>query len=380
VLRKDDIEFVKETVALHVPVLSLYVDINPALPENAGGAWFARVKDAIKALPAPRDLAAEVIAKLDLERPQTRTYVLFASKHLMKTYELHVDLPLVDLTRGRVDARWGEPYMFPLLYVLDESEHHGVLFIDQWKWRLFEVFLGEIEEISKAFLDLSNEEPPPIPRPAQRFVEGVTLRGGAIGDRFARHVEAHEQRFYKRAAQALEKLIDAHHIGQLILMGPHEDTHLFEQYLPRRIRALAASHVSSLPNPGASAGEVLKKVDPIIEENVGARELALLREVRDRGRWTVPTVLQDLQMSRLHLLIAPWKLEVVVWRCASGLVAWDRAAIDAFCPGQQTKQSELRDVLPELAVAHGARLELVRGKAEAQLLGEFGGLAGLPRW
>jgi hypothetical protein len=70
-----------------------------------------------------------------------------------------------------------------LLYVLDESERHAVVFIDQANWRLFEVFAGEIEEIAGAFLDLSNEEAPPMPRPAERFVEGVTLRGGAAGDR-----------------------------------------------------------------------------------------------------------------------------------------------------------------------------------------------------
>jgi hypothetical protein len=171
VLRKSDIEFVKETIAWHAsPVLSLYVDVNPALPENAGRAWFARLKNAVKALPAPPDLTSQIIAKLELERPQARRCVLFASKRLMKKYALHVDLPFVDSTRGRVDARWGEPYTFPLLYVLDESERHGVVLIDQSKWRVFEIFLGEIEEIAGAFLDLSNEEPPPIPRPAERFV------------------------------------------------------------------------------------------------------------------------------------------------------------------------------------------------------------------
>jgi hypothetical protein len=178
----------------------------------------------------------------------------------------------------------------------------------------------------------------------------------------------------------LEKLIDARHICRLTLMGPHEDTHLFEHYLSRSIRGLVVGHIPSLPNAGANAGEVLKKVGPIIEESVRAHELALLQEVRERGRWTVPTVLQDLQMGRLYLLLAPWKLDLVVWRCTSGLVACDRQAIDAFCPGQETKQRELRELLPDLAATHGARLELVQGGAETKLLEEFGGLAGLARW
>jgi hypothetical protein len=87
-----------------------------------------------------------------------------------------------------------------------------------------------------------------------------------------------------------------------------------------------------------------------------------------------------LQMGRLHLLLAPWRLERAVWRCASGAVAVDPEAAQAFCPGQLVKQVRLQDLLPDLAVAHGARLEFVQGDAETRLLQEFGGLAGLARW
>jgi hypothetical protein len=69
VLGKDDIRFVKETIAPHpTPVLSLYIDVNPAKPENAWRASLVRVKDALKALPIPRDLAKTVIEKLEMVR------------------------------------------------------------------------------------------------------------------------------------------------------------------------------------------------------------------------------------------------------------------------------------------------------------------------
>jgi peptide subunit release factor 1 (eRF1) len=125
---------------------------------------------------------------------------------------------------------------------------------------------------------------------------------------------------------------------------------------------------------------VLKKVQPAVTESVRAHELALIQEVREAGRWTVPTVLLDLQMGRLHLLVVPWRTESVVWRCASGPVAADTETVQAFCPGQEVKQVQLQDLLPDLAAAHGARLEFVQGEAEAMLLQEFGGLAGLARW
>jgi hypothetical protein len=69
-----------------------------------------------------------------------------------------------------------------------------------------------------------------------------------------------------------------------------------------------------------------------------------------------------------------------VLRCARGLVVEDERSAEAYCPGQATQQIPLSDVLPDLAAAHGARLEFVHGEAESRLLTEFGGLAGLSRW
>jgi hypothetical protein len=62
------------------------------------------------------------------------------------------------------------------------------------------------------------------------------------------------------------------------------------------------------------------------------------------------------------------------------LVVLDRTAAEAYCPGQSVQEVPLSDVLPDLAAAHGARLELVQGEAEDRLIREFDRLAGFPRW
>jgi Bacterial archaeo-eukaryotic release factor family 10 len=73
-----------------------------------------------------------------------------------------------------------------LLYVIDESERYGVVFIDESRWRFFEVFLGEIEEIANAFLDLSGEKPPERPRSASLYgptpKTHVSLRSTCFAD------------------------------------------------------------------------------------------------------------------------------------------------------------------------------------------------------
>jgi peptide subunit release factor 1 (eRF1) len=382
VLSKDDIHFIKSTIVPHsAPLLSLYADVNPANPANAGRAWLVRVKNTLKSLPLPRDLPEKVIEALEFERPEARTFAVFAGKDLLQMYMLRVDLPVVDLAHGRVDARWGEPYVFPLVYMIDEYERYGVVFVDREKWRFYDVFLGDIEERADAFLELHSDHSRKLEkRPAVRLLQGAVLRGGAAGDRFERHVEALAHRFYKRAAHTLEKLVETAHTDWLILMGPDEETHHFEQCLPRALRTRTAGLVPPPPNPQASAGEILKTVLPFITDNRQARELALLSELRERGLWGLAGGLEALQMGRFHLVVAPWTLGVKALRCAGGLVVLDRTAAEAYCPGQSVQEVSLPDVLPDLAAAHGARLELVQGEAEDRLIREFDRLAGFPRW
>jgi hypothetical protein len=85
-------------------------------------------------------------------------------------------------------------------------------------------------------------------------------------------------------------------------------------------------------------------------------------------------------MGRLQLIVAPWNLNGTVLRCAGGLVVRDPKEAQAYCPGEEVKEVPLRDALPDLPPAYGARLEFVQGKAEQRLLADFGGLVGLPRW
>jgi hypothetical protein len=382
VLRKHDRQFVKETIAPHSsPLLSVYVDVDPGKADNARRAWLVRVRNTVKGLRVPDGIAEKVIQALEFERPEARTYVLFAAQDLLRIYKLQVDLPVVDLGHGRVEGRWGEPYVFPLVYMFDEYERNGVVFVDQAKCRFYEVFLNDIEEYVDAFLELDSEQSRKLEkRPAARVVQGAPLRGGAGDDHFARHFDAVMQRFYKRAAHLLEKLVQTSHIDWLILMGPDEDTHFFEQCLPRALRLRTAGHIPSLPNPQARAEEIVKRITPFIAESRQARELSLLQDLREKGMWGTSRTLEALQMGRLHLLVAPWSLDARVLRCAGGLIVEDQGAAEAFCPGQTAQEVGLRDVLVDLVAAHGARLQLVQGQAETRLHREFGGLAGLPRW
>ena len=391
---KEEIRRIRELIgAKEGPVLSLYVDVNPAKPENAGRAYALRAKDAMKALEVPGDLSERVLEVLQNQVLEARTAVFFAGEDLFEVLPLQVELPLVNSVKtafldekaGRylvdgVLAHWGEPFLLPLVYALDEYERYGIVYVDRERWRVFEVFLGEIEEVHDAFLALDTEawRRLSLDAPGRRFNLGGIARGGAGQDLFAKRLEAWEERFYKALAHELERLSEARGFTRLVLMGPEEHTKPFLGHLPKRLRARVVAELPSLPHPGASPGEVLKRLEPVLEEVERREEVKLLERLEEAYPKAAfgPEVLARVQEGRVEVWVLPWHLEQEVYLCQDFAFA-DEAQALAYCESPEKKP--LAAVLASLAVGYATKLEFVRGEAENRLL-ERGGMAALLRW
>jgi peptide subunit release factor 1 (eRF1) len=391
---KEEVRRIKESLKdLKTPALSLYLDINPAKPDNAGKAYALRAKDAMKALAVPEALAGKVLELLQHEVIQAKTLALFADQERLELFPLQVELPLVRavktafvdektsrlLTDGAL-AHYGEPFLLPLVYALDEYERYGVVYVDQERWRVFEVFLGEIAEVKDAFLALDTEawRRLSLDAPGRRFNLGGIARGGAGQDLFAKRLAAWEERFYKALAHELVRHVEERGFTRLLLMGPEEHTKLFLGYLPKRLKEKVVAELPSLPHPGASPGEVLKRLEPVLEEVERQAEVRLLEELEEAYPKAAfgPEVLARVQEGRVELWVLPWHLEKEVYAC-DGLYLAEEAQALAYC--QNPEKKPLAVVLPELAAGYAAKLEFVRGEAERRLL-ERGGMAALLRW
>jgi peptide subunit release factor 1 (eRF1) len=391
---KEEVQRIKESLKdLKTPALSLYLDINPAKPDNAGRAYALRAKDAMKALAVPEALAGKVLELLQHEVIQAKTLALFADQERLELFPLQVELPLVRavktafvdektsrlLTDGAL-AHYGEPFLLPLVYALDEYERYGVVYVDQERWRVFEVFLGEIAEVKDAFLALDTEawRRLSLDAPGRRFNLSGISRGGAGQDLFAKRLAAWEERFYKALAHELVRHVEERGFTRLLLMGPEEHTKLFLGYLPKRLKEKVVAELPSLPHPGASPGEVLKRLEPVLEEVERQAEVRLLEELEDAYPKAAfgPEVLARVQEGRVELWVLPWHLEKELYAC-DGLYLAEEAQALAYC--QNPEKKPLAVVLPELAAGYAAKLEFVRGEAERRLL-ERGGMAALLRW
>jgi peptide subunit release factor 1 (eRF1) len=391
---KEEVQRIKESLKdLKTPALSLYLDINPAKPDNAGRAYALRAKDAMKALAVPEALAGKVLELLQHEVIQAKTLALFADQERLELFPLQVELPLVRavktafvdektsrlLTDGAL-AHYGEPFLLPLVYALDEYERYGVVYVDQERWRVFEVFLGEIAEVKDAFLALDTEawRRLSLDAPGRRFNLSGISRGGAGQDLFAKRLAAWEERFYKALAHELVRHVEERGFTRLLLMGPEEHIKLFLGYLPKRLKEKVVAELPSLPHPGASPGEVLKRLEPVLEEVERQAEVRLLEELEDAYPKAAfgPEVLARVQEGRVELWVLPWHLEKELYAC-DGLYLAEEAQALAYC--QNPEKKPLAVVLPELAAGYAAKLEFVRGEAERRLL-ERGGMAALLRW
>ncbi len=393
-IEKRTIQRLKEVlVPAAPPVLSLYLDVNPARPENGGRAYALRAKDALKALKVPEPVSSRVLEVLKNQVLEAKTAVFFAKEGLFETLLLQVDLPLVrgvktaflDEKTGRylvdgVLAHYGEPFFLPLVYALDEYERYGVVYVDQEKWRVFEVFLGEIEEVQDAFLALDTEawRRLSLDAPGRRFNLGSIARGGAAQDLFAKRLEAWEERFYKALAHELERLVETRGFTRLLFMGPEEHTRLFLGYLPKRLRERMVGLLPSLPHPKATPGEVLKRLEPELERVEREKEVELLRRIEESYPRAAfgPEVLKRLQEGRVEVWVLPWTLSQGVYAC-DGLYFTEEAEAKAWC--QTPSLVPLALAVPELAAGYATKLEFVRGEAEKRLL-ERGGMAALLRW
>ncbi len=390
-LGKDAIQAVKRLAERPAPVLSLYVLTNPADPEVSQHTfdfkqkpYVIRAKDTMKALGVPAQIQKRVLDRLEHDAPQAATRALFAGEDFLEVFDLGAPLPVVDLASGLVEARYGEPYVAPLLFALDEYERYGVVYLDRERWRLFEVFMNQIEEVEDAFRAVAPEEWRRMSESrtsAPRNLGGyaAAARGGTAKDRFDRRLLAWTHRFYHDRAGELARFLAERGIARLILMGPEEDTRYFESFLPKGFPAEVVARLPSPGHPRVSPGEVLVRVRPAIEAIEREEEKRLLARVREEGIWGADRVLDALMVGRVYLWVLPWTLDREVFYCPEErFAAAELEAARAVCPAPEKRK--LKDLVADLAEAYGARLEFVRGEAERWLTDEFGGMAGLVRW
>lgn len=368
------------------PVLSLYLDVNPANPDNVNKAFVLRAAQAMREIGLAKEYIGNITGRIEKDHviARGRSLVIFAGEdpdEFFEGHDLQTRLPLLGRSDGAL-AHWGEPFGAPLLYVLDQKQKYAVIHVSVDRVRVFEAFLGQIVELSSYYreADTDSWRSQRHARRSPGIGLGVAARGGADVDRFQDRLDEATARLYRDLSPDLERTLDEEGIERIIISGTPASIAPFKETLSTKLSGQLVADIQPPTNPDGAADEWLPLVSDLIARIEEEHESELLEEVREAGVTGLHDSLTLLQEHRLHTVVVPWILEASVFRAEDGRVATGRQEAGVLSPGQNVTEVRLLEVLPGLAEQSGARLEFVAGEAETRLREEFGGLAGLKRY
>lgn len=333
------------------PMLSVYLSVNPAIPENQGQAYLVRLKNKLDELNVSEDLSRRVQEFLEGQWHGARTLVLFADEDgLFQVYRAQVDLP--------EEITWGEPYSAPLILALDEHRPCGVVLVDAERFRYFvESLVEEPDEGADKIkasgfreIDLSPSRPYP--------------RGGSDYDPVSRRTEHNVSKFYNDLVDLTRRVTFREGVRRLILAGPKERTAEFREKLPEDVEkyVISEEHVPL----GAPEGEILERLEEIRRDAEYQQAKELLSEARESGvRGLDETIAALQEENRIHHLLVLWELDGEVrWSDSESLIIQDVTQEESPYTGEKTRVRSLTNALMDLAAARGAGISFFRGENE----------------
>jgi hypothetical protein len=361
---------------LKAPVLSAYLDTNPATPRNQSSppGYLAWVKTRARLLDgripeSERALFREHVGRLErhLRRhpPRQRAVVAFLGTGSREFLALQIKV--------EDELHWGPPALKQLFWLLDEHQPSGAVVLSRSGARFLRAWLGEVvEEEREAFtVDRSAWRRKDLVGPSRA---GVWKRRGAQRDRFEARMTAQYDRLARGLATRVRRWAERHRLRPVLLAGPAEMVEAVFAELPEAFRQQATLLRENLSY--LSPAELHARFEPALErwkrDHEAARVEALLGDGVSRTALGVDETLARLQEGRVRELLIARGIGGTVRQCARcGRV--DRAA-DPACQtcGGARHSMPVRVVIPELAHRHGASVDVVAGRAASRLRGAGG--------
>ena len=358
------------------PVLTLYLDTNPAHPRNQGHppGYLIWLKSRARVIAgrAPRGeqkLFHEQIKRVEdylrQQPPHERGVVALASSAAWEFLPLQVDV--------EDELHWGRPSLTQLLWLLDEHQPCGIVLADRSGARFFRFWLGEVVEEEALRLEVSRPRQKELVPPSH---PGNQKMRGAQRDVFEQHIEAQYARFYREAAERLRQWTERERLEPVFLAGPNEVVEPLGAELPGSFQQHTAI-VKGIP-ARCTPAELQSRIEPEVARWKREFELGEVSRLLANPNGTRTVLGMDETLSRLQQGLAR---ELVVVRGLGGQLrqcskcGWADRAADRVCAtcGGERRVVALRAVIPELARRFGVPVEVVAGEAASKLR-EVGGI------
>jgi peptide subunit release factor 1 (eRF1) len=357
---------------IHSPVLTAYLDTNPANPRNQGHppgyVIYLKSRGKIIAERAPKEEQKLVREQLKLVEeylrnhpPRSRGLLLVAGPRAWEVLPLQVEV--------EDELHWGRPSLTQLLWLLDEHQPCGVAFVDRSGARFFRFWMGEAEEHAAAAFKVDTTKwrqkhlmPPAHP--------GLHKTRGSQRDVFEQRVEAQYAKFYRDAAERIRLWAERETLDPVFIAGPNEVVEPVWAELPKPFREGAAMLKGDLSH--ASLAELHARLEPEIAVWKRGAELKIVEKMLGSSNGTRAVVgmdetLAQLQMGGARELVVARGLGGKMKQCAR--CGWVDRSADPACGacGGERRAVALRAVFPELARKYGVPVEVVAGEAGRKL-------------
>ncbi len=367
-----DAKLIQSLPQLTPPVLTVYLDTNPANPRNQRQPSGARIwlKSRGKVIGARASREEQKLFREQLERvdkflrtqpPRERGIVIFAGPAAWECLKLHI--PVED------ELHWGRPSLTQLLWLLDEHQPCGVVAVDRSGARFFRFWLGEVveQEQERFVLDISQWRRKDLLPPSHT---GNQKTRGSQRDVFEQRIEAQFAHFYRDAAARIEAWARREKLNPVFVAGPADSVEPVWTDLPAAFQKQAAL-VKGLP-ARVTPPELQERLVPEVARWKRAKELQIVDEMLSSSNGVRAVVGPDETLARVQQGGAR---ELVVVRGLGGKLRecvkcrWVDRSADPACSacGSERRVVALRAVLPELARRYRVPIEVVAGDAATKL-------------
>ncbi len=350
--------------------VSLYLDLDPSRVKRDD--WHLHYKNLVKSIPTE----ARAAVMIDLDRIEQflgdhpdgvkrGLAVISCSAHdYWWVYHSALGFPSELVVKN-------DPYITPLVTLLDQYQRYVVVVVGSEDARLFLLGMGDIVEMTEFF------------RPS---VMGDASRDGGWGDMGALRAQRrreHTQRvLFKDVALAMDSLLNREEIKRVLLGGTDSARGRFKEALPEALshRVVGEFHVEK--NVGHK--EIVAKLMPVmqaVERRFEKKALEELFHKTSTGQGAVlglEGVLGALQQGNVR------KMFVLEGKPHRGMVCQTCAALTPlsdepcpYCGGNLKEVAKMLDLALQKATSQGARVDILHESPE---LAKEGGIGAVLRF
>jgi len=252
-----------------LPVVSLYVPIDPGMSQSGVHSRVTSLVDQIDGLAQERDLPHEPRLSLrgDIARIRERMAEEAWQPKGLAVFScsgrgLYEEVTLSRAVRDRIVVA-DAPFVLPMLAVLDEYHRTCVVIIDKEWAAAWELYQDEMRELT-------------------RFKDRLGKFDDYAGGNLDRIREELTKRHYRRTAQVLGELFRTERYELLIVGGHDFEIPAFLGFLNRDLQDRFAGSFSIDP-PTATAAEIRAGADAILQRYEDDQEQKAVAEILDRA-------------------------------------------------------------------------------------------------